>query len=391
MSTPTLRLRTSRRLMLVACALLTRLSVPAWGEDSCRFKIEFDFDTTAGAARHDVALKQLAIVTENCGDQLTEGTRFTFSSGAFVVGGKLPAPDTFDKLTLAKVQSVDLDRGTFSPNDVVPFPTKGKLTIGSADHDDVPVEGKYFTGHRSRDAHSFSLGPAMSANADGAADAASAIRVQYRYEYAAALGTDASVDTAVSIDTTNRSSPDYIDDNSVSLRFRGGDYRAGSIFARVRFFGEAVYARAVHSHASNADASAGLEFRMPFARSVSLFRRGTGEFIAPPLSVTMSYGYRWHDTPDVSSDDGGVFKGSALYHLYIFGKFRVDLQYDYTYTDFSDPSSTEPRTQRMYRGTIAYLVDNHFQVKTSYEDGSIGPVLTKIKQYFIGIAFTDGI
>jgi hypothetical protein len=360
--------------------------------DDCDFKVAFPSLKNTPGGHDEITLEKVSIVTTNCGEKLSEGTRFKFSSGAFVVSGKLPAPDTsFPGQTSSYVRG--LDRTSFKLSDVTPFPEKGSLTIGSIDYDDVEVVGKYFTDQRARDSHSFSLGPAMSADSDGATDAATALRLQYKYDYASALGTkkQASISAAVSIDTTNRSNPDYIDDNSVSFKVRGGNYRAGDVFARVQFFGEALYARAVHSRASNADATAGIEFRMPFARSVSLFRRGTGKFIAPPLSVSLSYGYRWHDTPDQASADGGVFKGSASYFLYLFGRFRVNLQYDYTHNDFSEPTVTEPQTQRMYRGTIAYLLNDRFQVKTSYEDGSIGPVLTKIKQYFIGVAFSDGI
>jgi hypothetical protein len=234
--------------------------------------------------------------------------------------------------------------------------------------------------------------------ADDANDANSepgAIRLQYNGDYARGgffgrsntnlLQTTASLN----IDTTDQESADFIDNNRVAAGFNVTGLKLGRLWMHGTAGVEARVEKGFHHSNRNADIVAKVSGWIPVARSVTLFPRN-GVFIAAPLSVTASYGYRDKKTDDVGSS-GGVFEATALYHLFLFDKYQVDLSGQWTHTDADDLPAGTPKTQRMYKATISYLTDfdNGFKVLTSIQNGSFGVMLKEVRQYFVGVGISN--
>jgi hypothetical protein len=242
-------------------------------------------------------------------------------------------------------------------------------------------------------------GDTASALADDAGDDGSnepgAIRFRYNGEYArggffgkgktSLLQTTASL----SIDSTDQESDDFIDNNRVAAGFNVTGLKLGRLWAQGTAGVEARVERGFHHSNRNADIVAKISGWIPVARSVTLFPR-TGVFIATPLAITASYGYRDKALNDVAST-GNVFEATALYHLFLFDKYQVDLSGQWTHTDVDDLPAGTPKTQRMYKATISYLTDfdNGFKVMTSIQNGSFGVMLKEVRQYFVGVGISN--
>lgn len=257
--------------------------------------------------------------------------------------------------------------------------------------------------------YEWSVGPATQGEEDGesetaepTADAPSddsndsspgALRFRYAGEYARGglfgrmKNKLVQTTAALSIDTTDQDSPDFIDNNQLSLGVRLTNLSAGRLWMHGKVGLEARAEKAFHQDVRNVDALVTVSGWVPVLRSFTLLSR-EGEFIAAPLSFKASYGYRDRDQSG-ESVKGAVFEGSALYHLFLLDQFQISFSATWTHNDL-DQSENIPRTQRLYKATIAYLEDptSGFKVLTSIEDGSAGVMLRKVRQYFIGVAIS---
>ncbi len=192
---------------------------------------------------------------------------------------------------------------------------------------------------------------------------------------------------SLSIDTTDQSSPDFIDNNRVSVGTRLTNLSFGRLLMHGNLGIEARLDKAFHQDVRDVDAVVTASGWVPVIRSLTLFSQS--DFIAAPLSFNASYGYRDRSQAG-ESVKGRVFEGSALYNLFLFDKFQVSFSATLTNNDLDNQPAGTPKTQRLYKGTIAYLENTTtgFKVLTSIEDGSAGVMLRKVRQYFIGIALS---
>jgi|GEM_PF-2902929 len=250
--------------------------------------------------------------------------------------------------------------------------------------------------------YEWSIGPATQGNKNtdtagttstSTATVDNALRFRYTGEYArggffgqktnALLQTTASL----SIDTTDQSSPDFIDNNRVSVGTRLTNLSFGRLLMHGNLGIEARLDKAFHQDVRDADAVVTASGWVPVIPSITLFSQS--QFIAAPLSFKASYGYRDRSQAG-ESVKGRVFEGSALYNLFLFDRFQVSFSATLTNNDLDTQPANTPKTQRLYKGTIAYLEnpDTGFKVLTSIEDGSAGVMLRKVRQYFLGIALS---
>jgi len=256
--------------------------------------------------------------------------------------------------------------------------------------------------NRNTSHYEWSIGPATQGNKNtdtagttstSTATVDNALRFRYTGEYArggffgqktnALLQTTASL----SIDTTDQSSPDFIDNNRVSVGTRLTNLSFGRLLMHGNLGLEARLDKAFHQDVRDADAVVTASGWVPVIPSITLFSQS--QFIAAPLSFKASYGYRDRSQAG-ESVKGRVFEGSALYNLFLFDRFQVSFSATLTNNDLDTQPANTPKTQRLYKGTIAYLEnpDTGFKVLTSIEDGSAGVMLRKVRQYFLGIALS---
>lgn len=246
--------------------------------------------------------------------------------------------------------------------------------------------------------YAWSLGPATKSSSTSSTNsndsAEGAFRFTYDGEYARpgffGRGTsDAKFQTlaTMSLDTTNSDDTGYIDNNRATLGLRSVDLPLSDLLAQSHFGIEARLTRSLHHSAQDSDLAVTFSTWIPSLPSKTIFST-TPAFISPPLAVSLSYGFRSKDVPGAKSVSGRSGEATATYFLYAFDKYQLALSGKWTLNDMSDRPSTIPRTQRLYKVAIAYLVNpaKGFEVQTSFESGSIGPLATKVRQYAIAIA-----
>jgi len=243
--------------------------------------------------------------------------------------------------------------------------------------------------------YAWSLGPATKSSSTNTNDSAEgAFRFTYEGEYARpgffGRGTsDAKFQTlaTLSLDTTNSDDTGYIDNNRATVGIRSVDLPLSDLLAQAHFGIEGRLTRSLHHSAQDSDLAVTFSTWIPSLPSKTILST-TPAFISPPLAVSLSYGYRSKDVPGAKSVSGRSGEATATYFLYAFDKYQMTLSGKWTLNDMSDRPSTIPRTQRLYKVAIAYLANpaKGFEVQTSFESGSIGPLATKVRQYAIAIA-----
>lgn len=337
--------------------------------------------------------------------KLDVGANFTITAD----GVALPVTVTRavdDPLLGLNVRAVPIDAGSEALVVIVKAKTV-TVTVGdetataNVQPDRIPVAENY---HK----YDWSIGPATKGEEDGDSEEAltaeqetnensgdsGALRLKYSGEYARG-GAFGQMDEkrfqttgTLSIDTTDQDDADLIDNNRLAVNVGATGLSLGRLWVHGTAGIEGRVEKAFHRDIHNADVVAKVSGWVPVLRSFTFFPQN-GEFIAPPLSFSASYGYRNREQLGASSS-GRVFEAAALYHLFLFDKFQVDLSGTFTHSDLSDLPAGTPRTQRMYKATISYLEnpENGFKVLTSIENGSFGVMLREVRQYFVGVAIS---
>jgi len=221
-----------------------------------------------------------------------------------------------------------------------------------------------------------------------------AVRLQYSGEYASGAPFAAGISGGLqmlgtlSIDTTDQNDPGFIDNNRGTFGLQATRLSFANLLKQGHFGVEARASKAFHSNIRDLDGAVTFGGWLPFIPAAN-FLNGDGDFIAPPLSFTASYGYR-NRKQTSETFHGRVFEGSALYHVFAVNRFNVDVNGTWTINSMSNRPATTPRTQRLYKATISYLQnpESGFTVLTTIEDGSAGVMLTKVRQYFLGLALS---
>jgi len=191
----------------------------------------------------------------------------------------------------------------------------------------------------------------------------------------------------LSVDTTSSNKSTFIDNNVATLGLRSLQRQFAGL-KQVHFGIEGQLSKAAHQDVHDGAATATFSAWVPWIPSITILS-SVPDYIAPPLTLDLSYGYKNKQTAtDSMHGTGGT--GTAAYRLYVMDKYELAASETLTLNNFSDRPADVPRTQRMFKVQISYLKDSAtgFAVAASYEDGSIGPVLTKVKQYFLGIAMS---
>jgi hypothetical protein len=193
---------------------------------------------------------------------------------------------------------------------------------------------------------------------------------------------------SISIDTTDTDSTAFADTNRAAAGVQFTNLNAGRLWAHGSAGIELQQDRAFHSDSHDFNGMLKVTGWVPLIRSFTLFST-QGKFIAAPLSFTASYGYSKQHA-ESASYAGRKFEGTALYHLFLFDDYQVSFSGTWTVNDLSNRPATIPRTQKMYKVSIAYLQENKrgFYGVASFEDGSAGVILKDVRQYFIGVGLT---
>lgn len=236
-------------------------------------------------------------------------------------------------------------------------------------------------------------GAVAAAENDGEPDEG-AFRLQYVGEYARpgffGRGTGQSRFQTIgtlNIDTTNSDDPGYIDNNRLAVGFRSVDLKTPAFLAQAQVGVEGRLTRSFHTGAQDGDFMATFSTWIPALRSVTVLS-SVPAYISPPLAVSLSYGYRNKEGAGTKTVRGRSGEATATYYLYALNKYQLTLSGTWTLNDISNRPADVKRTTRLYKVAIAYLADpaKGFEVVTSFEDGHIGPLLTKVRQYYVGIA-----
>jgi len=227
----------------------------------------------------------------------------------------------------------------------------------------------------------------------GAGSSSTAFRVQYSGEYAnghpiGTKGVGWQTIGTLSIDTTDKHDPSFIDNNRGTFGAQLTQISLGGVVKQGRLGLEARASKAAHRDIHDFDGAMKLAGWLPIIPAFN-FMNSSGDFIAPPLSFSASFGYRNRDQ-DGENFHGTVFEGTALYHLFSLDRINLDVNGTWTVSRMSNRPATTPKTQRLYKATISYLQnpDSGFSVLTTIEDGSAGVMLTKVRQYFLGLALS---
>jgi len=363
----------------------------------CVPQVSFDDGNTFGQVfvtycgkNEDVAKGDTLTISDDKNKVIITVTKVELPFGNTRVAGMASGTAALDKATLEQFKegdTVTVAKGETSVNAKVAVSSQpGKVarynwSIGPAAKESNDDSGGGGTG---------------SAASISTADTNSTFRFKYDGEYAApgffgSTTKNTHVETAatLSIDTTTTHDPAYIDNNRGTFGVRYVNPTATPFFAQVNTGVEARVSKALHADVHDIDGVATFSAWVPALPAVTLLGSGP-KFIAPPLSVALSYGYRNKHTADENLH-GFVGEASANYYLFAAEKYMLSLGGTWTLNDLSNRPATMHRTQRLYKAGISYLADpaKGFEVAMSYENGSIGPVLTKVKQYFIGMALRN--
>jgi hypothetical protein len=70
--------------------------------------------------------------------------------------------------------------------------------------------------------------------------------------------------------------------------------------------------------------------------------------------------------------------------------YRIDFTATTTYNDLNNLPAGTPKTQHAFTAAVYYEPSPNapFTAMASFQNGSFGAVLTKLKQYFIGVSVT---
>ncbi|HEY2093336.1 MAG TPA: hypothetical protein VGJ81_15760 [Thermoanaerobaculia bacterium] len=243
--------------------------------------------------------------------------------------------------------------------------------------------------------YTWSVGPASQADNGSAATASattSALRLQYNGEFiqsgffgrttsAAKFETRATA----SIDTTTTNKAGFIDDNEVTFGLRSLQMKLPGL-NQVHFGIQGELTKAAHQDLHDGMVTATFSTWVPEVPAITILS-SVPDYVAPPLTIDLSYGYKSKETAtDNLHGRGG--DGTVAYRLYVWDKYEVRASEKWTLNDFSNRAATVPRTQRMFQVQISYLENpaTGFKVAASYQNGSVGPVLTKVKEFFLGVA-----
>ena len=194
----------------------------------------------------------------------------------------------------------------------------------------------------------------------------------------------------LSIDTTDQEQG-FIDDNNLDGGLFLPRLSAGNFLAQGKIGAEVQYARAIHTSDANLDAVATVQGLIPAVQSLNLFSETTRR--GSPLALSFSYGLRRSShsataAADATTDNGTVFTGTALYHIFAGDQYQVDLSATTTWNNVDNLPAGTSRTQHNFKAQIWYAPNaaSPFKVTTSFSNGSFGPVLTRLRQYFVGVA-----
>lgn len=191
-------------------------------------------------------------------------------------------------------------------------------------------------------------------------------------------------DFALKIDTTDKSTG-YVDDNSITGGLFIPRLNLAGLVKQAKIGAEASYDRPIHNNDHNADVTATAAGYIPAIQALNLMM--TQKKLASPLSLALSAGYRSKRMTG-STYRGRVFSGTAFYHLYAMDNYRIDLTATTTYNDLNDLPAGTPKTQHAFTAAVYYAPSpsSPFSAVASFQNGSFGAVLTKLKQYFIGVS-----
>jgi hypothetical protein len=194
-------------------------------------------------------------------------------------------------------------------------------------------------------------------------------------------------DAAVQVDTTDQKSG-FIDNSSLAAGGFIPQISLGRLLSQGKIGAQIKYERPIHVSNHNLDATATVTGGVPLFQAVNLF--SSKRTLAEPLQLSLSYGYR-SQRMTTSTYRGRVFEGSARYHMYLFTDYRVDLRATTTYNDLNNLAPNTPKTTHQFAAQILYrsTPSGPFGVVASFENGSFGPVLSKLRQYFIGVAIQN--
>lgn len=254
-------------------------------------------------------------------------------------------------------------------------------------------------------AQSFSVGPATAGdeqgNADTTASNSSSQAFNLKYAVSSVYTPPPSAKSftqrlqrsfSLSIDTTDQDKG-FVDDNSVSAAVDLPDFlQNNALFAQTKIGGEVQYERAIHTSDSNLDAVATFDTFIRKIPTYNLFSPTNTVRRGSPLELSLSYGFRRKEVDGAAdSDNGTVFTGTALYHLFAADKYQIDFSVTTTWNNVDNLPAGTSKTQHAFKAQVWYAptASSPFKVTTSFENGSFGPVLTKLRQYFVGIALQN--
>ena len=219
-----------------------------------------------------------------------------------------------------------------------------------------------------------------------------ALRLQYDGEFIqngffGRTTSEAKFETraTLKVDTTTTNKAGYIDDNELTFGLRSLKLKVPGL-NQVHLGIQGQLTKAAHQDLHDGSVSATFSTWIPEVPTITIFS-SVPDYVAPPLTLDLSYGYKNKQTAtDSLHGTGGT--GTVAYRLYVWDKYEVLASETLTLNQFSDRPANVPRTQRMFQVQISYLENpaSGFKVAASYQNGSVGPVLTQVKQFFLGIA-----